>query len=184
MKQVLKFMSLALVTSFFWVSESPEAQDRRVIVEDIPSLENIYRVSASQTHSGLPVPRYVSLKFGRVNGRQGPSLKHPVLWQYRRKGLPLVVVAEMDVWRKVRDIHGDESWLRSTALSGTRTVMAREELVMRNKPSDQAGIIAIADANALMELGECNSNNWCKIQSSQGYKGWAKRDLLWGAGPL
>jgi len=66
------------------------------------SVKNIYRVSGAKTPSGFPVPRYVSLKVGKVNGRTGPSRQHAIAWQYRRKGLPLVVVAETEMWRKVR----------------------------------------------------------------------------------
>ena len=161
-----------------------QTTDRRVVVEKVPTLTNIYKVSAAKTHSGLPVPRFVSLKYGRVNGRQGPSLRHPILWQYQRKGLPLVVVAEMDIWRKVRDIHGDESWVRSSSLSGTRMVLANEEVSLRKQPKDNARISAVADLNALLELEECNDKQWCKVKSDSGLKGWTHSDVLWGADPL
>ena len=39
--------------------------------------------------SGLPVPRFVSLKADRVHSRQGPGTDHKVLWVYRRAGLPV-----------------------------------------------------------------------------------------------
>ena len=34
------------------------------------------------TPSGLPVPRYVTLKFDAVNARAGPSDDHKLLWVY------------------------------------------------------------------------------------------------------
>jgi len=94
---------------------APQGEPQRIkrIVEPIPmqaaSVKNIYRVSGAKTPSGFPVPRYVSLKVGKVNGRTGPSRQHAIAWQYRRKGLPLVVVAETEMWRKVRDVTGDET---------------------------------------------------------------------------
>lgn len=179
-----KLLTFILLSSMIFLGDMANAQERRVVVEDIPSFENIYRVSAEKTHSGLPVPRFVSLKFGRVNGRQGPSLKHPVLWQYRRKGLPLVVVAEMDIWRKVKDIHGDESWVRSSSLSGTTMAITISETTLRSRPKTTARISAVANSNALLEVGKCNDDNWCKVTSSQGLKGWTQRDNLWGAGPI
>ena len=110
-----------IFSAFLMLTASPLlAQDntRRIVVEDTPSLKDIRRVAASRTHSGYPVPRYVSLKVDPVNGRQGPSVKHRVLWQYQQRGTPFVIVAEMDIWRKIRDQNGDESWVRTQALSG------------------------------------------------------------------
>ena len=164
--------------------ESSKPQIKRV-VEDIPSpaasLTHIYRVSASKTPSGFPVPRYVSLKVGKVNGRTGPSRQHPIAWQYRRKGLPLVVVAETEMWRKVRDVTGDESWIHKPALSGIRRVIVLEEATLHSKAKDAARIMAILERNALLELEECNEADWCKVKSADGLKGWTQRYKLWGA---
>jgi len=150
----------------------------------VSRLNNLYRVSAAKTPSGFPVPRYVSIKFGKVNGRTGPSGQHPIAWQYRRKGLPLVVVAETEMWRKVRDVTGDESWIHKPALSGIRRVLVLEEAALHSKAKDTARIIALADRNALLELEECNDADWCKVKSENGLKGWTQRYKLWGAQKL
>jgi len=169
---------LTLAVSSLAHADEPK---RRIVKEDLPTLKSVYQVSAAKTHSGLPVPRFVSLKFGRVNGRQGPSLGHPVLWQYRRKGLPLVVVAEMDIWRKVKDIHGDESWVRSSALSGNRTAMTLEEVSIFARPKAGARFIAIADSQAILNIESCKADKWCKVRGGEGFKGWVREELLWGA---
>lgn len=168
------------------MSANAHAQDapRRVVVEDIPSVKNITYVSASRTRSGYPVPRYVSLKFDKVNGRKGPSLKHEISWQYQRRGLPLIVVAETDMWRRVRDINGDESWIRKPALSGIRTVVTIEETAVHAKPRETSRIEAIATKDAVLTLSECHENGWCKIKDKSGIKGWAPQYKLWGATPL
>jgi len=44
--------------------------------------------------SGLPVPRFVSLKPDRVNVRGGPTREHEVAWVYTRSGLPVEITAE------------------------------------------------------------------------------------------
>ncbi len=173
-----------LLTLAFAASSTAQDSTRRVVVEEIPPLAPIYKVAATQTHSGYPVPRFVSLKFNRVNGRQGPSLRHPVLWQYQRKGLPLVVVAEMDIWRKVRDPNGDESWLRTQALSGTQMGLAREDLEIHAKPSDDARVSAILSKDALVKIVDCSDNGWCRVRSDDGVKGWVTREGLWGAQDL
>jgi SH3-like domain-containing protein len=40
------------------------------------------------TTSGLPVPRYVSLKSDHVNVRAGPTKDNDVAWVYTRSGSP------------------------------------------------------------------------------------------------
>jgi len=91
------------------------------------SVKNIYRVSGAKTPSGFPVPRYVSLKVGKVNGRTGPSRQHAIAWQYRRKGLPLVVVAETEMWRKVRGCNED-GWCRVRSTGGLKGWTERYKL--------------------------------------------------------
>jgi len=168
----------------------PAGDEQRIrrVVKEIPSqvarTDNIYRVSAAKTPSGFPVPRYVSLKVGKVNGRTGPSRQHSIAWQYRRKGLPLIVVAETEMWRKVRDITGDESWIHKPALSGVRRVLVLENATLHSKPKDTARITALVDRNALLELEECNEADWCRVKSTNGLKGWTQRYKLWGAQKL
>lgn len=53
------------------------------------------------TTSGLPVPRYVSLKSDRVNVRVGPTKDNDVAWIYTRAGLPVEITAEYENWRRV-----------------------------------------------------------------------------------
>ena len=53
--------------------------------------------------SGYQVPRFVALKSDEVNMRAGPGTEYPVLWQYRKEGLPLRVEREFGIWRKVVD---------------------------------------------------------------------------------
>lgn len=180
----INLISLTLVLTLGSSAYAHAQDSMRRVVEDVPTLKNIYRVSAAKTPSGFPVPRYVSLKVGRVNGRTGPSRQHPVAWKYQRRGLPLVVVAETDMWRKVRDVQGDESWIHKPALSGERRVLILENSTLHAKPRDNARVKAELDRNALMTLLECNNVQWCLIQSDDGHKGWAPKHKLWGAHKL
>ena len=67
--------------------------------------------------SGLPVPRFVTLKSDNVNMRAGPGTEYPVLWHYRKEGLPLRVEAEFGVWRKVVDHDGTTGWMHHSVVS-------------------------------------------------------------------
>ncbi|RKQ69046.1 SH3-like domain-containing protein [Litorimonas taeanensis] len=158
----------------------------RVIKEAVPNTKphEYFRKAASETPSGFPVPRYVSLKFGKVNGRTGPSRDHSIAWQYRRRGLPLVIVAETEMWRKVRDINGDEAWVRRPALSGERFVLTRAETTLLSKPKLGSKVIAATDSGALLKLEECNESGWCRVTSGNGIRGWTSNRHLWGADTL
>src|SRR6266704_6390496 len=73
--------------------------------------------------SGLPVPRYVSLKSDHVNLREGPSKDHGTKWIFQRAGLPVEITAESETWRRIRDSEGAEGWVLHSLLSGKRTAL-------------------------------------------------------------
>ncbi|MCP5118245.1 MAG: hypothetical protein GY953_46110, partial [bacterium] len=61
--------------------------------------------------SGLPVPRFVSLKSSRVNVRVGPGESYGIAWVFVKPGLPIEVVQEYDNWRRIRDADGAMGWV-------------------------------------------------------------------------
>lgn len=132
--------------------------------------------------SGLPVPRYSSLKYGDVNGRAGPSTDYPVAWSYHRLGLPVVIVRESQEWRKIRDPQGDEVWVHRRVLAGERTAITTEDGSIRLKPSKSARPAAHYAAGAVVKFASCEGA-WCRVEA-EGRKGWAPRTELWGADDL
>src|SRR5262249_39975686 len=76
---------------------------------------------APGSRSGLPIPRFVSLKPDRVNVRGGPTRDHDVAWVYTRAGLPVEITAESENWRRIRDWEGAEGWVYHSMLTGRRT---------------------------------------------------------------
>ena len=77
------------------------------------------------TVSGLPVPRFVSIKPSRVNLRSGPGTQYPTTWVYKREGLPLEIIQEYEGWRQVRDSDDTKGWVLSNFLSGRRTALGK-----------------------------------------------------------
>jgi len=132
--------------------------------------------------SGLPVPRYSSLKYAEVNGRAGPSLDYPVQWNYARAGLPVVIVRESQDWRKIRDPQGDEAWVHRRVLGSARTAMTTDAGSIRRQPDVRSGVVARYDAGAVVTFGGCE-DAWCRVEAD-GRKGWAPRTQLWGADDL
>jgi len=69
--------------------------------------------------SGLPIPRFVSLKSDRVNARSGPNKDQEVRWVYTHVGMPVEINAEFENWRRIRDWEGAEGWVYHTLLSAS-----------------------------------------------------------------
>ncbi|MFW5660230.1 MAG: SH3 domain-containing protein [Oceanicaulis sp.] len=131
--------------------------------------------------SGLPVPRFVSLRYDEAIGRSGPSRQHPELYLYRRAGLPLQIIQETPDWRKVRDPGGVEVWMHRRLLSGRRAVWAREAADLRARPDEESSLIARIEPEARLWLERCRTG-WCRLEAG-GRRGWAQAGLFWGVTP-
>jgi SH3-like domain-containing protein len=135
--------------------------------------------------SGLPLPRFVSLKAEKVNVRRGPSSDHAVAWVFQRKGLPVEIVAESENWRRIRDSDGEEGWILQNMLSGKRTAVIAPWRSGRTMPlysePGGSGLIARLSAGVVGEIGVCNGD-WCEIAVG-GYEGWVEQTMLWGVYP-
>ncbi len=130
--------------------------------------------------SGLPVPRFASLKFDVVNGRDGPSFEHRVVWEYRRQGLPVLVIEEDLDWWKVRDPAGDEVWIHRRGLDSRKmAVVAGDPAVIRREPSPDAAETATAEPGVLLEIEDCR-NGWVRVDGAR-VTGWLPLDAVWGA---
>lgn len=135
------------------------------------------------TPSGLPVPRFVSLKNDRVNVREGPSKDHRVLWIYTRKGLPVEIVAEHDIWRRIRDKDGSTGWVHGNLLDGRRTVIVEGValVTLREKPEKDGRPVAWAEPGVVLRLEKCVPV-WCEV-AGENAEGWIERERLWGLYP-
>ena len=133
------------------------------------------------TFSGLPVPRFVSLKFNETRGRAGPSFTHPVAWLYQRQGLPVEIVAETPDWRRVRDPGGEVTWMHRSILSGRRSVYTLEDTPLHARDNAESPVEAVAEPGVVLALERCRTG-WCRVEA-QGYRGWVQTQTLWGVYP-
>jgi SH3-like domain-containing protein len=136
--------------------------------------------------SGLPVPRFVSLKSDRVNVRAGPNKDQDVRWVYTRAAMPVEITAEFENWRRIRDWEGAEGWVYHSLLSGKRmaTVVpkSKDELVPLYESADlTSAVVAKLQSGVLGALKSC-TGNWCQF-IGKNFDGWIQQDRLWGAYP-
>jgi SH3-like domain-containing protein len=146
------------------------------------------QAEGANSASGLPLPRFVSLKSERVNVRSGPTKENDVNWVYTRVGLPVEIIAEYDNWRRIRDWEGAEGWVLHSLLSGRRTALVSapaksvDDFVPLHSSSDlTSAVTARVQAGVLATVKRC-SDNWCRI-SGEGFDGWIEQQRLWGVYP-
>ena len=159
------------------------------------------------SNSGLPVPRFVSIKSGQANVRVGPGRDYRVDWVYTRPGLPVEVVAEFDNWRRIRDAEGTEGWIFGALLSGRRTAIAAPwlsnveagaapdgtpasaatsaVLTLRRGPSGDSRPVASIEPGVVGSIEDCDGD-WCRFEplSAKGeVAGYLRQIELFGAYP-
>ena len=136
------------------------------------------------SNTGLPLPRFASLKTDEVNLRTGPGLRYPIDWVYRRRDLPVQIEREFEVWRLIADADGVKGWVHQATLTGRRSfVVIGSEHVVRADPNDTAAAVARLKPGVVGRLRSCDANApWCQVQVGD-YRGWLKRDAFWGTFP-
>ena len=137
---------------------------------------------ALKYRSGLPIPRFASLRANRAYMRAGPGKQYPVTWVFVRPGTPLEVTGEWNVWRRVRDADGTVGWMDRAMLSTERTVqITRQTRELRARPDLSAPIVLRAEPGVVMRVTMC-ADRWCRVQG-QGRSGYLLREHGFGTYP-
>jgi SH3-like domain-containing protein len=143
--------------------------------------------------TGLPVPRYVSLKTDRVNLREGPSKDHRTAWVFQRAGLPVEIIAEYETWRRIRDSEGTEGWVLHSLLSGRRTALVmpwakadKTPIGLLDRADDKGGVVAQMQPGVITNIKGCDGT-WCRVMivmdGARDIDGYVRQEKLWGVYP-
>jgi len=153
---------------------------RRIRVAAIAAVVSAFCAVFAFAAATGPQPYFVSIKVDEAYMREGPSDMHRVKWIYRRKGLPLEVIATFDVWRRVRDMDGEVGWMHMALLTRDRTAVVTSgpavEVYARDDRTSQ--VVAQAQPGALGQLLGCGMLT-CQVEFT-GAEGWVSRSRLWG----
>ena len=129
--------------------------------------------------SGLPIPRFASLRSDEVNVRTGPGSRYPVDWVFKRKSMPVEIVAEFDNWRKIRDWQGASGWVYHSLLSGKRSfIVPAKPAALHKTPATSAEVVAKLEPEVTGEIRSC-TGDWCRVKVG-GVSGWIERTGMWG----
>ena len=145
---------------------------------------------AVKLSTGLPVPRFVTLKAKKINLRVGPGQDYAVSWRYLKSGLPVEITQEFENWRRIRDADGAEGWVFHSLLSGERSAVAapwmRDKgadifVNMRTDARDTGRVVAKLQPGVIVRLDRCNGE-WCYAEAKD-VEGWVSQAEIWGAYP-
>lgn len=134
--------------------------------------------------TGLPVPRFVSLRSDEVNVRAGPGFQYPVNWVYQRTGLPVEVIGEFNVWRQILAPDGGTGWVHEATIRARRGFyVTSPKAAMLASPNPDASIVAYLTHGVSGHLIRCTATSaYCKVEADY-HKGYLARDAFWGAFP-
>ncbi|MBL6078364.1 hypothetical protein JMJ56_10135 [Belnapia sp. T18] len=134
--------------------------------------------------TGRPLPRFAALGSNQVNLRIGPDLRFRIDWTYQRKDLPVQIIEEHQVWRRIRDPEGTEGWVQRPLLTSRRTFIVQgEERTLRRRPDEQAEAVAHLRPGVIGSLRRCEAGNaWCEARIGD-HSGWIRRRDIWGVMP-
>ncbi len=153
------------------------------------SIEVTNAQSTTTGKTGLPIPRFVSLKSGKANMRVGPGSKYQVAWLYVKKGLPMEIIQEFDNWRKIRDAEGNEGWMLHSLLSGKRTAIInpwesdkKKGLASLMSKSDPASsTLARIEPGVVAKVDFC-AEKFCHLTFGK-QDGYVSKSSIWGVYP-
>ena len=139
---------------------------------------NLYAESGAVT--GFELPRFVSLKSNDVNLRVGPSINYPIKLKYIQKNLPIEIIDEFGVWRKIQDHENNIGWIHKRLIKGNRFIITahKNENIKKiyNRPNGK--LVGIIKSNNIINLKNCLID-WCYISHTQ-INGWISKDSIWG----
>ena len=131
--------------------------------------------------TGLPLPRFVSLKSNVANLRTGPSKRYPIDWVYTYTNLPVKIISEYDDWRKIETQEGISGWLYKTLVHNKRSVAIENKVQkLYIKPNKSSRVRAYLERGVIAFLITCK-NEWCHIATDRPkITGWIPQNALWG----
>lgn len=134
--------------------------------------------------TGLPIPRFVALRFDDVNLRVGPGTRYPIDWVYHRRDLPVEILRELDDWRLVQDQDSVRGWVRAPTLTPRRGFVVRDaERTLRATAADTGNPVARLKPGVIGRVRSCAAGSiWCEVEVAT-YRGFLKRDEMFGVYP-
>lgn len=159
----------------------------------LPAGPALAQSAAVGPSSGLPLPRYVSVRNAPTNVRVGPGTQYDIAFTFIQPGVPVEIVQEFDTWRKIRDVEGDEGWVHQNLVVGDRTALVAPwqtgggPIALRAGLGPNTAVRAWLGPKMLVSVRSCDGTS-CEIRlthtrpgsGSATYQGFVPQTTLWG----
>lgn len=175
MKAAILLLTLSAMTLAAYLS--PTLLKRDEVLAQVTGANGEGREGAT----GLPLPRFVSLRAPKINLRSGPGFKYPIKYVFQRRNLPVEIIDEFETWRQIRDWEGIEGWVHQSMLQGLRTARVMSDGRLRSRPEANAQSRARVESGAIGTLERCEAV-WCYL-SFGAVEGYLERKRLYGLYP-
>ena len=120
----------------------------------------------------------MAVKSAVADVRADPSEKGAVLWKVERY-YPVIVIEKKGSWYRIKDLDGQQGWMRNSSLDHTLTVVVRVRLAnIRSGPGTRFGVIFDAEKGTPFKVLR-KEQDWLQIQHNDGDKGWVFHSLVW-----
>jgi SH3-like domain-containing protein len=129
------------------------------------------------------LPRFMTLRAGKVNMRVGPGKHFPIDWVYQKEHLPVEVTAEFQEWYKMKDADGTVGWVNKKMLSHQPyALVIKNESLLKADSSQDSKTLSKISSGVIAQVVKCQKS-WCqlKFQQMNGIKGYLPLANLWGA---
>lgn len=136
------------------------------------------KAAEADAGTGLPLPRFASLKSDNVYVRTGPSMDYPIKWIFKKEGLPVEIIQEFDSWRKIKDPKGEVGWAHKILLSGKKTASITEDNAVAYDDPAMGKPVVRFEKGVIVNVDECEKLI-CRVHSAP-YEGWIEKKYLWG----
>ncbi len=122
---------------------------------------------------------FLTLRNDKVNLRQGPSFDYPIKIFYKKKYLPVLILDSSDNFRKIRDHENNSGWIHISQLSKKKAaIVVDDKIIMFSNSTVYSNPIALLKKGRLVKIKK-SKGDWCKIET-ENFKGWVKKESLWG----
>ena len=122
---------------------------------------------------------FLSLKKDKVNVRYGPSFEFPIKFIYKKINLPIKQIDKKENWRRVIDLKNNSGWIHWSQLKPINSIIPIKNKILFKKPSVFSKPLAKIKKGRVLLLEKCE-NEWCKVKTDK-FKGWIKKDYIWGS---
>lgn len=148
-------------------------------------IPNAKAQTKEESDSGRELPRMAAFRSNLINARSGPGSRYPIEWVYKQKSAPVEIIAEFDLWRKIKDWDGSETWVHKSMLNNNRWVkiVTKGATNLYAKPQSDAKIIAKVEEGVIGKIEKCpEPKEFCLVKFDS-IDGWLKRTDLYGIYP-